>query len=535
MSGATAIAWLGLLGGLAIFTYGLNQTNESIKALTGGVFRRQLTRVARTPLGAAASGLLATLLAGSSSAVTVITVGFVNTGLLSLRQALEVILGASVGTTLTVQLISLKITTYAPIIIFVGVVWMLIERSRQRTRISPTLLGLGFIFYGMNRIVSAVHTLSALSWVHQSLGSLDSVPLLAGLLAFFATALIQNSATVIALAITFQIHHLVSLGVGLEMVLGANVGSTAASVYSALLGGSRSAKRTAFAYFLMKLSGAVVFSLGLTWFAWLVVHLDPHPARTLANAHSLFNLVIATVFLPFTPVLARLMERIMPDLVPVPLTRLNPSMIHRPTVALPQTRAEIGRMAELISQRLIQPLAPLLFHPDDDDERHLRQAEMEIDLLHDAVIHYLVDLGGAQRLNPDDRAEQIELFYLTNQLEHLSDTVIKVLDTLVKLSHREFEWTPHLTQRMHDLIASIESQYAAMAQAISDQDVATIRSLVQGVPEIRQQEGALRMYILTHGGEFERHALAAVLELSDDLAMLTGRIGDVGRAALGIV
>ncbi len=529
------LAWLGLLGGLAIFTYGLNQTNESIKSITSGVFRRQLTRVARTPLGAALSGLLATLLAGSSSAVTVITVGFVNTGLLSLRQALEVILGASVGTTLTVQLISLKITTYAPILIFVGVVWMLIERSRQRSRISPTLLGLGFIFYGMNRIIAAVHTLSGLPWVHHSLGTMDSVPLLAGLLAFLATALIQNSATVIALAITFQMHHLVSLGVGLEMVLGANVGSTAASVYSAFLGGSRSAKRTAFAYFLMKLTGAVVFSLGLAWFARVVVAIDPHPARTLADAHSLFNVVIAVVFLPFTPLLARLMGRIMPDHVPVPLTRLNPSMIGQPAVALPQTREEIGRMAELIAQRLIEPLGPLLFHPDDDDERQLRQAESEIDLLHDAVMHYLVGIGGAQRLNPDDRSEQIELFYLTNQLEHLSDTVIKVVDTLVKLSHREFEWTPHLTQRMRELMTLIDAQYVAMASAIASQDLNAIRSLVQGIPEIRQQEGALRLYILTHGGEFERHALAAILELSDDLAVLTQRIGDVGRAALGIV
>lgn len=529
------ITWLGLAGGLALFTYGLNQTNESIKALTGGVLRRQLTRVARTPLGAAASGLVATLLAGSSSAITVITVGFVNTGLLTLRQALQVILGASVGTTLTVQLISLKITTYAPLIILSGVVWMLVERSRQHSRIAPTLLGLGFIFYGMNRIVSAVHRLSGLAFVHQSLGALDSVPLLAGLLAFLATALIQNSATVIALAITFQIHHLVSLDVGLEMVLGANLGSTAASVYSALLGGSRAAKRAAFSYFLMKLSGAVLFSFGLRWFARVVLAIDPHPARTLADAHSLFNVAIAVIFLPLTPFLARLMARVMPDRDPVAVTRLDPTLLPRPSQALPQTQAEIGRMAEWIAHRLIAPLSPILFHPDDDGERRLREAEMEIDLLHDAIIHYLVDLGGAQRLNDADRSRQIELFYLTNQLEHLSDTVIKVMDTLIKLSHREFEWTPHLTHRMHELMERIESHYAAMATAISIQDYDAIRELVKEIPELRQHESGVRLYILTHGGEFERHALAAVLELSDDLAILTGRIGDVGRAALGIV
>jgi Na+/phosphate symporter len=177
----------------------------------------------------------------------------------------------------------------------------------------------------------------------------------------------------------------------------------------------------------------------------------------------------------------------------------------------------------------------LVFQPNDEAERQLRQAESEIDLLHDAIIHYLVDLGGTQRLNDDDRAEQIELFYLTNRLEHLSDTVIKVADTLAKLRYREFEWTPNLTRRMHELLNRIEDHYTAMAQAIAEGDADGIRNLVQAVPELRQHEGALRLYILTHGGEFERHALAAVLELSDDLAVLTGRIGDVGRAALGIV
>lgn len=529
------LAWLGLIGGLALFTFGLNQTNDSIRALTSGVFRQQLTKVARSPLGAAGAGLLATLLAGSSSAITVITVGFVNAGLLSLRQALEVILGASVGTTLTVQLISLKIITFAPIIIFVGVVWMLAERSRDRAKISPILLGLGFIFYGMDRIVSSVHTLSTLPWVHQSLGSLDHAPILAGLLAFLATALIQNSATVIALAITFQIHHLAHLSVGLDMVLGANVGSTAASVYSALLGGSRSAKRAAFSYFLMKLAGAVVFLTFLPQFAAVVRAIDPNPARTLADAHSLFNLVIAAGFLPWTPYLARWMHRILPDPIPVPVSQLDRSLLKFPAQALPQTYAEIGRMAGLIGSRLLSPLTALLFQPSDDQERHLRESEVEIDLLHDAIIHYLVDLSGEQYLDEADRGRQIELFYLTNRLEHLSDTVVKVVDTRVKLTDRDFAWTPNLRSRVENLMAMITEHYSAMANAMVQQDMVQVRQLVQTIPEIRQAEGAVRLYILTHGGEFERSALAAILELSDDLAVLTGRIGDVGRATLGIV
>ncbi len=529
------LAWIGLLGGLALFTFGLNQTSDSIRALTSGVLRRRLSSVARTPLGAVGTGFLATLLAGSSSAITVITVGLVNTGLLSLRQAFDVILGASVGTTLTVQLISLNITTYAPLLLFAGVVWMLVERGRDAPRLAPMLLGLGFILYGMNRMVVSVHTLAGLSWVHQSLNVLNGLPLLAGALAFMATAVIQNSATIIALAMTFQIHHLATLPTGLEMVLGANLGSTAASVYTALLGGSRAAKRTALGYFLMKLAGAVVFTVGAKVFAHAVMAVDPSPARTLADAHSLFNLVLATAFLPLTPWLAGWLSRLLPDPKPVPITRLDPALLQRPSAALPQVHSEIGRMALIIDERLVEPLAPWLFQPRDDEERRLRQAEMEIDLLHDAITHYLVSLGRTQRLNEADRTRQIELFYLTNRLEHLSDSVIKVIDTRVKLSGRDFTWTPKLAGHVQELMHEIQIHCRALATAISTRDAEALRSVVQKNPELRQRETSVRLYILTHGPEFERRALAAILELSDDLGILAARIGEVGRAALGIV
>lgn len=529
------IAWLTLAGGLALFTFGLHTTNDSIQEITHGFVRSLLLIVARSPLASALLGMAATLLAGSSSAISVIVVGFVNTGLLALRQALDVMLGAAVGTTLTVQLIALNITTYAPLLVLVAVIWMLAERRRERGRFSPLLLGLGFIFYGMNRIVAAVHTLAHLAWVHRSLGALDHVPLLAGLLAFLATAVIQNSATVIALAITFQVHHLTTLPVGLEMVLGANVGSTAASMYTAFLAGSRAAKRTALAYFFMKLAGAVVFTGLLGLYARTVLAVETNPLRTLADAHTLFNLVIALAFLPLTPILARTMERLAPDPDPVPVTRLNPDHLDQPELALPETQAEIGRMAHLIGERLIGPLSAFLFRPAEELERRIRDAEGEIDILHDAITHYLVRLGRHHPLTEAARARQIELFYLVNRLEHLSDTVIKVLDTRVKLIGRDFAWTPALQERMGSLVAALDEHWRAMAEAVDRHDTDQARALVQANPDLRRREGDVRVYILTHGDEFSRPVLSAVLELSDDLALLTGRMGDVGRAALGIV
>jgi phosphate:Na+ symporter len=219
---------LSLLGGMALFMYGLTQTSDSLHRLTTGWLRSLLLVMTKNPLGSLVLGLTATMLAGSSSAITVMVVSFVSAGLLALRQALEVMLGAAIGTTMTVQLISFNFIHYAPILVVIGVIILIIQRGRQNAILGTLTLGFGLIFYGMMVMISAVHTLSHLRAVRSLLLGLDHHQVLAYLLALAFTALIQNSATVIALTITFRVHGLISLPTGLIIVLGANVGSTAA-------------------------------------------------------------------------------------------------------------------------------------------------------------------------------------------------------------------------------------------------------------------------------------------------------------------
>lgn len=519
-----------------MFMYGLTQTSDSLKHLTTGWLRALLLVMTKNPVGSLVLGLIATTLAGSSSAITVMVVSFASAGLLALRQALEVMLGAAIGTTLTVQLISFDFIRYAPILVVIGVMILIIQRGHQNALLGTLTLGFGLIFYGMMVMIGAVHTLSHLSSVRRALLVLDHHQVLAYLLALTLTALIQNSATVIALTITFRLHGLISLETGLIIVLAANVGSTAAAVYSAWLNGSRSAKRAATAYFLMKFTASLGTVLALPWLQSAVQVVDTAPGRQLADAHSLFNIATALLFMPFLGPIARLMERWLPDIRPQPISQLlDTEFLQDPVEALSRAGKEIARTAQIIDNQIMAVLPEYLQIPREALSRTMRQAESDVDLLHHAITHYLFRLRDVGHLTEAHRIEQIRLLYLANHLEHLSDTAIKIISTRDKLMRRNFVWSGPLWEDISRLLEQLQSQYSRLANAVARDDDAQALALVQENPDLLREEGKVRLRMLTHVDESQLPAASTMLELSDDLSLLTNRIAAVSRALLGIL
>lgn len=529
-------SWLALVGGMALFTFGLSQTSDSLRRLTATWLKSLLLVMTKNPLGSLVLGVTTTLLAGSSSAITVLVVSFVSAGLLELRQALEVILGAAIGTTLTVQLISFDFIRYAPILVFVGVVIMIIQHGKEHASLGSLTLGFGLIFYGMMVMIGAVHQLATQPGVRGALAFLNQNSIVTYIIILIFTALIQNSATIIALAITFRLHGLISLPTGLVVVFAANVGSTAAAMYSAWLGGSRSAKRTATAYFLMKFSLSLLALLALAGFERILLSVETGPGRVLADAHTLFNVFLALVFLPFLGPIARLMQRWLPDVQAKPISPLlDIDLLDNPHVALTRSAQEITRMAQIIESHIMDELPQYLQAPHERDALGIRQAESDVDLLHHAITHYLFRLGQATGLTDVELSRQVRLLYLANHLEHLSDTAIKVINTRDKLVRRNFVWSPSLWEDTSALLTRLQQQYHRLARAISRDDDDQALSLVQENPDLLRQEAKIRLNILTHVDETQLRFTSTLLELSDDLSLLTNRIASVGRALLGMI
>jgi phosphate:Na+ symporter len=528
--------WLALAGGVALFSYGLTLTGESIRQLTQGPLKNWLLLATRTVWSAGGLGIAATLLAGSSSAITVVTVGFVSAGLLTLPRALAVILGASLGTTLTVQLVSFNLVRFAPLLILAGVAAVFVQRFRRVPvgGYGLLLLGFGFIFYGMLVMTSTAGPLAGQPEVAGFFRGLSAIPFLPFLLAVAVTGLIQNSATTIALAISFSVHGVVTPLTGLEMVLGANVGSTAASVYTALMG-SRAARRTAGAYVIMKSAGALAALAFISPVTAFLVHVDPNPGRVLANGHTLFNLINGLVFLPLTGPLARLVERRWPDTQPEPVSRLmDPKWLDTPARALTQTAREVGRMARLIERRMVAQLTRLVAKPEESLLRDLADAETEVDLLQHAVHAYLTRLPQAQ-LSPEDEDQHIRLMVLANHLEHLSDTMMKMGTTAEKLHGREFQWPEDLWRSVEPYLGALEAAYQRAVEALASDDETLARDVVQSQPDIRRQAEGLRYQVLNRPEDWNTGIITALLELLDDLTVLSDRIAALGRIVLGIL
>jgi phosphate:Na+ symporter len=525
--------WLTLAGGIALFSYGLTLTGEAIRQLTQGPLKNWLLLATRTVWSAGALGIVATLLSGSSSAITVMVVGFVSAGLLTLPRALAVILGASLGTTLTVQLVSFDFIRFAPLLIFLGVGVAFVQRIRRAPigGAGVLLVGFGFIFYGMMVMTGTAAPLAEEPGVGRFFATLAAVPLV---LALIVTAVIQNSATTIALAISFAVHGVLSPLTGLEMVLGANVGSTAASVYTALAG-SREARRTAGAYVIMKTTGALVALVFIHPVTALLVHLDPHPGRVLANGHTLFNLVNGLLFLPFTGPLATLMERLWPDLPAEPPSRyLDPAALDSPGRALSETAHEVAEMARLIDRRMVRLVPALVRAPAEPVLRDLAEAETRVDLVQHAVQAYLTRVP-RERLSEGETAELMRLMVLANHLEHLSDTLIKISETAVKLQSREFRWPPDLWTLFARHLDALAAAYGEAAHAIATNDESLARHVVQAHPDIRHEAEALRLEVLSRAEVWNTGVLAALLELLDDLQVWSDRIAALGRIVLGIL
>jgi len=523
--------WLTLIGGVALFAYGLSLAAHGLTALTQGpLVEAMLARARRRP-AALALGLGSTLLAGSSSAVTMLTVGLVGAGLMELPQALAVILGAAVGTTLTIQLVSLNVIRFAPLLLVLGVVLTLVEQRRSVQGSGSLVLGFGLLFYAVSVMTAEARAVVLMPGAAAWIAHWSAVPVLPLAAAFLVTALVQNSATTIALALSFSLRGAITPEAAVLMVLGANLGSPAASVYAALSSGG-AARRTAAGYVLMKAAAVAL--------AWLLLHplivllhaIDPAPGRLVANAHTLINLGMAVMFLPLTGPVANLATRLVRErpavLLPHAPAALDPEQLAHPAAALNSTAGEISRMAQVVTE-MVQAM-PGLLGSLSPPPRALGDQEATVDLMHQAIHSYLARLPDV-RLSEEERDQKLRMLAVANQLEHVADTVEKLASTAQKLGHRGYTWPPRLLDAVDAYVRHGVTWFGQAAAAAAHRDDEAARQVVLHYPELAHEEAAIRREAFTSIGDVPGRS--TLLELLDDLAVLSQRTAGLARAVLG--
>lgn len=376
-----------ILGGVGLFLYGMKLMSDALQDLAGDRMRQLIAALTSTPIRGVAVGTLVTMLIQSSSATTVMVVSFVQAGLMELKQALAVMMGANVGTTITAQLVAFNIKAYALPVIGIGMILALFTRSKKTRYIGSGLLGFGLLFLGMSTMEGSMAFMRSRQDIFLAFAHHPILGVMAGL---GLTMLVQSSSATVGLVIAMGAQGLLPLEAALPILLGDNLGTTITAVIASL-GSSREAKQAAMGHVLDKLIGVLIFLPLLVPYQHLVSLTSSSLPRQIANAHTIFNVINTAILFNFIPLLSRFIQRILPSsgrLVYQGPQFLNVHLIDvSPAAAVSAVRSELLRMGHYVVDMLDTVHHAFLHHTDSDIEK-LKQTEKIVNELNHAIANY---------------------------------------------------------------------------------------------------------------------------------------------------
>ncbi|HQG94873.1 MAG TPA: Na/Pi cotransporter family protein [Candidatus Syntrophosphaera sp.] len=428
----TFLDFLNLVGGLALFIYGMNMMSENLQAVAGNEMRRILKKITNTPFKGVLVGVAITGVIQSSSATTVMLIGLVNAGIMTLQQAVGVVMGANIGTTVTAQLIAFNIGDVALAFVIVGVVGTFLKRSRRMEHWSLIILGFGLLFVGLNLMSASVAVLKDSSFARQILARAADYPLLAILAGALFTMIIQSSSASVGIVMVLATNGLISFEGAMYLVYGDNIGTTI-TAWLAGLGANNTAKRVALVHTLFNIIGTVVIATLTYQGIYKVfinaitpgnVYLGENMGRHIANAHTFFNVLNTLWMLPFAGLLAKLAERMIPkdpeDLVSLGEPKhLNYHLIHDSQLAIDQSIKEMREMLRLVRLGLFVSYEAFR---DKNYKKQIRVSRIEsaIDHLQREITRYLVTVN--ERTNAQTIIQKIPaLLHSVNDIEKIGD------------------------------------------------------------------------------------------------------------------
>ncbi len=421
--GDGSMIYLNLFGGVLLLLYGIRTVNDGLQSAAGPRIRTLLRSLTSSRLAAVGAGAFITGLIQSSSATSVMLVGFVSAGLMSFRQTLAVILGADIGATLTVQLIAFHVTDYAVPLVGLGLALVLFAKRNHLKTIGQGLLGFGFVFLSIRIMSDALAPLQQNALFKDVMVALVGSPLPGILLAAVFTGLIHSSAATIGIALALAGNGLIPLDGAIHIVLGANIG-TCSTALMASYRAPAEARRVAWAHVLFKVAGVGILLAVLPYFERLVVLTDPDLSRQIANAHTLFNALIALCFLPFLGLFARLLVRLVPE---SPVEKrfgpkyLDDHVLGTPSLALGQATREVLRESDIVKEMLVD--AVQIFHVQDQGAiLMVRDKDNLVDVLDRQIRLYLTRLS-ASRLTEFQGRRAVALLEASRDLESIGDII----------------------------------------------------------------------------------------------------------------
>jgi phosphate:Na+ symporter len=462
------------MGGISIFLFGMKMMTDALQAAAGDRLRNILQALTRRRVTGLAAGAVITAGIQSSSATTVMVVGLVNAGLLTLNQAVPVMFGANIGTTITAQVIAFKITKYSYPMLFVGLLFQLLGMNRKQKYFGEVIFGLGLLFQGMSLMGAVFKPLAGSADVKAVFVAFSTHPVLGLLAGTLMTVLIQSSSATVGITLTLASAGFLDFRGAFALILGDNIGTTITAILASL-SARTAARRAAFVHTLFNAVGACIM-LGLLYVPWdgqpiylqFIDRITPGDVfaaapgnieRHIANSHAIFNIAFALLFLPLSNRFADLARALVPGEKSVgPISHLAPNLVETPSVALHSCKMEMAEMAVRLQGMFVRVFRGF-DSGDPEDFDAVAQDEFEIDRSREDISNYLVQIS-EHELTAEDAERIPRLLHSVNDLERFGDLVNEV----VKLGRRRHEKDLSLSEVALEEISQLKEVLAGMLQ-----------------------------------------------------------------------
>lgn len=426
---------IGLAGGLGLFLYGMKIMGEGLENAAGDKLKVFFEKITSNPVKGIFTGAIVTSIIQSSSATTVMVVGFVNAGIMTLYQAAGVIFGANIGTTITGQLVAFNLTAIAPLFVAIGALIVLFAKGKKNREIGNIILGFGILFMGMALMKTSMKPLSHSPFFKNLITTIGINPLIGVLVGLLMTATVQSSSATIGILIALASSGAIDLNVTIPILLGDNIGTCVTALLSSI-GTSKTARKAALIHLIFNLTGTIIIIVLMTPFMAIVRMITPNEIpRQIANAHTLFNIANVLIQFPFIKLLIKLVNKIIPgedEHEKMGVKYIDERLLETPVIAVGQTIKEIIRMASKAQKNL--KLSMDAFQNNNAKEVHqVYENEKLINLLEDEITNYLVKLSSLEL--PKQQHNLItSMFHVVNDIERIGDHAENVADlTLEKI------------------------------------------------------------------------------------------------------
>ena len=476
-------------GGLGMFIYGMQIMSQGLENAAGNRMKSLLEVLTKNKLLGVALGALITAVIQSSSATTVMVVGFVNAGIMNLTQAMGVIMGANIGTTITGWIVSmgewasfLKPSTLAPVAIAIGVVVMMVGKRRATKDVASIVVGFGLLFIGIDNMSGAMSGLKNVPAFTNLFVKMGSSPLLGILVGAGVTAIIQSSSASVGILQSLAVAGLIPFNSAVYIIMGQNIGTCVTAMLSSM-GAKKNAKTAALMHLLFNIIGTVIFSVASIAFFQIVNPAwgrDMITATQISTVHTAFNIATTLLLFPASNLIIKLAKKIgnvNEEQLDESIVSLDDRMLQTPTLALQATMHEVGRMADVVKDTL-DVARRVLFTKSNEDIRLLRDDEDKVDKLCAGISDYVIKLT---RLQISDREHEnvARLLQVVSDIERVGDYCENISEFAEEMAENKLSFSEIGAQELKEMIEVCADSYEYAIQAFMENDKEKARKVIE--------------------------------------------------------